>query len=105
MIGDDTVENDMLQVMYQTAVSYNLDMVKTDFYKTWQHEDGTEESSYAELTPDISFYGRVIEPNAETGAYFLQKFTWNALYKRAFLNADHIRYNETFRTIACSLWL
>lgn len=93
--SDDTIENDMLQVMYQAVVSYDLDMVKTDFYKTWQHDDGTEENSYAELITDSSFYGRVIEPNVETGAYFLQKFTWNALYRRDFLNTNHIRYNET----------
>ena len=93
--SDDMIENDMLQAMYQTAVSYDLDMVKTDFYQMWKHEDGTEGNHYAKLTLDSSFYGRVIEPNAETGAYFLQKFTWNALYKRAFLNENHIRYNET----------
>lgn len=95
--SDDTIEKDMFRTLYEVAIGYDLDMVKTDFYLVWHDEkDGREvRRQYARLTENQSMYNRVIDPNLELESYLLEKFTWNALYKREMIVKNNIRYNET----------
>lgn len=93
--SDDTIEKDMYQTLYNYVVQYDLDFVKTDHYATWDNDDGTIKKQYIKLTDDATMYNRVLNPNEELWSYFLQKFTWNALYKRELLINNHIKYNET----------
>jgi Glycosyltransferases involved in cell wall biogenesis len=93
--SDDTIDKDMYQTLYDYAAQYDLDFVKTDHYATWDNDDGTIKKQYIKLTDDDTMYNRVLNPNEELRSYFLQKFTWNALYKREFLINNHIKYNET----------
>lgn len=93
--SDDYIASDMYESMYCCAIEHQAEMVKTDYYDLWDHEDGTEGIKYHRLTKNQSMYNRVIEPNKELEAYFLEKFTWNALYHRMFLLQNQIQYNET----------
>lgn len=93
--SDDTIERSMIQELYDAMVLYDLDMVKSDFYFVWSNEDGSIRKRYSALTQDQTMYNRVLNPNEELNAYFLQKFTWNALYKRELLTENQIRYQET----------
>ncbi len=93
--SDDYIEPDMYEKMYETITYNRLDFVKTDYYQMWECEDGTEQNHYQVLTEKTEFYGRVLEPNQEPESYFLQKFTWNALYRKGFLQEHKICYHET----------
>ena len=93
--SDDVIEKEMYEVMYQAAEKHKVDMVKTDFYKLWDHEDGTEWLEYTCLSENKNLYHRVIQPVKETEAFFLEKFTWNTLYNREFLQKNQISYQET----------
>lgn len=93
--SDDYIEPDMYESMYAAAEKNCLDFVKTDYYQLWDREDGTEQLSYRSLTEKTEMYNRVIETNKELETYFLQKFTWNALYRKTFLQKHGIQYNET----------
>lgn len=93
--SDDYIAADMYEKLYETAEEWQLDFVKSDYYQLWDREDGTEQLRYRVLTEISKMYNRVIEPNAEQEAYFLQKFTWNALYRTEFLQKYDIRYHET----------
>ena len=93
--SDDTIECDMYQIMYHTITEYDLDFVKTDFYAVWDREDGTLRKQYCPMTDDQGMYNRVLNPNSELNSYFLEKFTWNALYKKELILQNKIRYNET----------
>lgn len=93
--SDDTIEQDMYQILYQTVTEYDLDFVKTDFYAVWDREDGTLKKQYCSMTENRGMYNRVLNPNAELDAYFLEKFTWDALYKKDLILQNKIRYNET----------
>lgn len=93
--SDDTVANDMYQTLYDCITRYDLDFVKTDHYATWDNEDGTRREQLIKLTEDDTMYNRVLNPNEELQSYLLQKFTWNALYKRELLIDNQIRYHET----------
>ena len=95
--SDDAIEEDMFQTLYESASSHDLDMVKTDFCRVWHDENSGEEvrREYAKLTEKQSMYNRVIDPNLQLESYLLEKFTWNALYKREMIVKNDIRYNET----------
>ena len=93
--SDDTIELDMYQMLYECITQYDLDFVKTDHYATWDNANGFVKKQYIKLTDDDKMYNRVLNPNEELQSYLLQKFTWNALYKRSFLIENNIRYNET----------
>lgn len=95
--SDDTIERDMFQIMYDAVTGYDLDMVKTDFCRVWHNEKDERKvkRQYARLTENQSMYDRVIDPNIELESYLLEKFTWNALYKREMIVKNNIRYNET----------
>ncbi len=93
--SDDYIEPDMYEKLHE-AITYNqLDFVKTDYYQMWECEDGTEQNHYHVLTDNIAFYDRTLVPNQEPESYFLEKFTWNALYRKAFLLENKICYHET----------
>lgn len=93
--SDDYIASDMYEKLYEVAEAWQLDFVKTDYYQLWDREDGTEQLHYRALTVNPEIYNRVIEPNVEQEAYFLQKFIWNALYRKEFLQKHNIRYHET----------
>lgn len=93
--SDDTIEEDMYQVLYDAVTTYDLDMVKSDFYFVWHNEDGTVTKKYFELTDDKGMYNRIVDPDSELEAYLLHKFTWNALYKKELISKNKIRYSET----------
>lgn len=93
--SDDTIAPDMYQILYDTIKKHDLDMVKSDFYLLWDKEDHTRKTKYYALSDNCAMYNRVIDPQEEPAAYLLEKFTWNALYKRELLIRNQIRYNET----------
>lgn len=93
--SDDTIESDMYQILYHTITKYDLDFVKTDFFAVWNKADGTMKKQYCIMTEDRGMYNRVLNPNAELDSYFLEKFTWDALYKKELILQNKIRYNET----------
>lgn len=93
--SDDYIAEDMFETLYEAIEKWQLDFVKTDYYQLWDREDGTEQLHYRVLTENPEMYNRVIEPNVELEAYFLQKFTWNALYRKEFLKKHYIQYQET----------
>lgn len=93
--SDDYIAADMYEKLYAAADRWDLDIVKTDFYKLWEQDDGTIRTVYCALTDHAGMYGRVLKPYCEKEAYFMEKFTWNALYRRSFISKYGIQYNET----------
>lgn len=93
--SDDYIAKDMYQVLYEVAINNELDFVKSDYYQLWNNEDGSDYTEYRSLSEDESLYNRVICPNKDKRVYHMEKFTWNALYKKEFLMENGIRYNET----------
>lgn len=93
--SDDFIAPDMYERLYAAVDKNHLDFVKSDFFRLWTHEDGTKELEYRKLTERMDLYHKVLNPNEEKEAYYLEKFTWNALYRRSFLIEHGIRYHET----------
>lgn len=93
--SDDTIDSGMFQTLYDKIEEYDLDVIKSDFYLVWDNEDGTTRKMYYKLTEDRKMYNRVLDPNLELEAYLVEKFTWNALYRRKLLIQNQVKYQET----------
>jgi glycosyltransferase involved in cell wall biosynthesis len=92
--ADDCVALDMFESLRNKAESYNdIDYIKADF----NHFIDLPEcryKQYCSVVPDRAMYNRVLEP------YELYKlagivYFWSGIYRRGFLNANSIRFNET----------
>lgn len=93
--SDDTIECDMYQVLHDTITKHGLDLVKTDFYAIWDNKNGTVRKQYCSLTNNREMYNNIINPHTWTKSYLVEKFTWNALYKKELIIENNVRYNET----------
>ena len=93
--SDDTIERHMFQFLYDKIEEHDLDMVKSDFYLAWEDGEHSIRKEYYSVAEEQGMYNRVLNANLELAAYLVQKFTWNALYKRELLVNNHVAYQET----------
>ena len=91
---DDFILPDMFRSLYETASANNLDFVKSNFYRFWDNEDGSERKQLFRVGSK-DYYDRVIKPLDEPVVFSFEMNTWSGIYKTSFLNAHHIRHNET----------
>ena len=92
---DDYAEPAMFETLYQYASEYDLDFVKSDFYRFRTDADGREELEYVPLDETGKGYGRVFCPAEELDVFRYKINTWTGIYRRAFLNENHIRHHES----------
>ena len=91
---DDYVSAGMFNELYNTASKNDLDLVKSNFYRFWGMEDGSQKQVLFKVGDD-SHYDRVINPIQEPDVFMFTMNTWSGIYKTSFLNKYHIRHNET----------
>lgn len=89
---DDSIEPDMYEVLYETAIEKDLDYVKAGFSTMITPYEG-ERYLLEEMLRDT---GQVISYR-----YFVERkrspdiYIWNGIYKASFLREFHIRLNES----------
>lgn len=89
---DDSIEPDMYEVLYRTAVEHDLDYVKAGLYTMVTPYEGER---YLLENP-LGDTGKII-----SSEYFMGKnlspdiYIWNGIYKRSFLQEFDIRLNES----------
>ncbi|MBR1681278.1 glycosyltransferase [bacterium] len=88
---DDYIDKNMYEELYNIAKSNDLDFVKSDFYKF----TGDDNLELVKLSKDDSFYNRVINLQEEFEPFLFIINTWCGIYKKNFLQAHNIKYNET----------
>ena len=91
---DDYVDLEMFRYLYHTCKQYDLDFVKSDFYR-FTTDDGVERLYYNSLSRDPEDYNTVFDPSQKPLALRWIMNTWCGLYKRSFIKDNHIRHNET----------
>lgn len=93
---DDFVPLSMYEDLYNIARENQLDMVKADFYRFTRDEESEDMALvYNHLDKTETWYGKVFDPSNEPEAIRFIMNTWSGIYRREFLNAHHIRHNET----------
>lgn len=92
---DDYVKPEMYEDLYRIAKEKDLEIIKADFCRFVTGEDGQKVFTYESLTPVASMYRRIIAPKDEPDVFKAVMNTWSGIYKRSFLEENHIRHNET----------
>ncbi|WP_020589360.1 glycosyltransferase family 2 protein [Desulfobacter curvatus] len=91
---DDYIESSMFQVLYETAIEKNYDYVKSNFFVF------TDDPQYGRLTLqhkifNSSGYHFVSCTDYVNHTVPIDTFMWNGIYRRDFVENNHIRLNET----------
>lgn len=97
---DDYMEPDCLETAYRAIRGTDFDLVKFDHRTDWRHADGRVVSEYAGVgRPDCDWTLR--EQLTAVGYPFLKAqagLVWDGLYRRAFVEAQGMRFDESFKT-------
>lgn len=91
--SDDYVEKNMFERLYQTAVQYQAEIVKSDHY-IFSTKKGKKEKTFQPICPP-QFYGKVINAITCPEIFEFSMMNWTGIYKRSFIEKNHIRHNET----------
>lgn len=109
--SDDFIEPDMLERLYSTAEKYQTDIVKSNYY-SYSENNGEERNVYTKIYEEIEV-NKEFCPLSKPQLFWGTQAIWSALYRRAFLVSNNIRFNETpgasyqdisfaFQTYACA---
>ena len=90
--SDDFVEPDMFEVLYQTASSLKLDVIKSNYFRFTTNPDGSHNEVFISNTTNVN---RVICPADYPKILMNTTANWTGLYSKAFLEKYSIKHNET----------
>lgn len=94
--ADDYLGPGMLEYLYQTAKSKDLDFVKSNFDMFVTSSEGRIFLNYSILPPEKrALYGNVIHPKDHPDLLHRDVNMWNGIYKRRWILENKIRLNET----------
>ena len=92
---DDYVDPRMFEDLYRCASQNDLDFVKSDFYRFSTNKNGEEDAQYWQIDQTGTYYGKLLHPSVDPELIRFTLNTWTGIYRRTFLEAHHIRHNET----------
>lgn len=87
--SDDFVEPNMLEILYNTAVEQEADIVKGEYFR---YQNGSD--TYAGRMRDFS-KGKMLTVQDTPMLLILADTIWSALYRRRFLVENEIAFHET----------
>ncbi len=88
---DDFMDTNMFEVLYSIAKEKDLDAVKSNYYEYSEKEN---QSNFFEVLSGLE-YGKVTSANENPWIIVRRPCIWSAIYKRSFLEENHILFNET----------
>ena len=89
--SDDWADADMFESLYNIAVKYKVDVVKSNFY-FYSGIGNTNKIFHLVSRVDSE---KIINPLETNSVFFAQAAIWTGLYKKSFLNQNHIRFLPT----------
>lgn len=93
---DDYIHKNMYEVLYEKAVSFDLDYVKADYSSFVCLSNGKELSKeIVTFVNDMSLYDHVIDPTFIDEVYKSDYLIWRGIYKTSFLKENGIMLYET----------
>lgn len=93
---DDMIRQDMYEILYQIAEDNNADFVKANYEEISKKKGDIRIGRTVRILEDDKCYHRLL--NMEENPFcFLSHITatWSGIYKREFLEENHILHNET----------
>ena len=96
--SDDMIRPHMYESLLAVMEKKHVDMIKADFYEFYDNEEGGYIEEYIPLTSDMRYQGlyeTIFNIKGHDEVLYFEKYTWNGLYNREFLQREHVVYNET----------
>lgn len=96
--SDDMIRPHMYESLLAVMEKEHVDMIKADFYEFYDDGEGGYIEEYIPLTSDIRYqelYETVFNIREHDEVFYFEKYTWDGLYDREFLQREQIVYNET----------
>lgn len=90
--SDDFAATEMFVQLYQAAVKYRAQIVKSNYYRYW--ENPKEKIKKEPLLKHLP-YNQVIHPWAYQKLFRIQPSIWSGLYQKQFLEQNQIYFLET----------
>lgn len=91
--SDDYIDSKMLERLYDTAETYEADIVKSDHY-IFSTKNGKNKSQYQWVCP-IEYYNRVLNAEICPEIYTFTMMNWTGIYRTDFVKSNQIKHNET----------
>ena len=91
---DDWIEPDMFEVLYDNAVNYNVDCVKSNYLR-YSSNKMENNNKPVEAFDKSTVYNRKIEPLKNKIIFRGGASIWSGIYKKEFLNKHNIRLLPT----------
>ena len=91
---DDWIEPDMFEVLYDNAVNYNVDCVKSNYLR-YSSNKIENNNKPVEAFDKSTVYNRKIEPLKNKIIFRGGASIWSGIYKKEFLNKHNIRLLPT----------
>ena len=91
---DDYVPDNMFSDLYEIAIKNDLDFVKADFFR-FTTTNGILEKKLEPLDKTGTHYNNVFDPSHTPEALYFTINTWCGIYRRDFIEKNHIRHHET----------
>ena len=86
--SDDYIEKNMFERLFQIAEKYTLDIVRCNYYKLTDQGKKSEDLNYISKNT-------IIIPRDDPKFFFQPPSIWANLYRKDFLNKNHIKFLET----------
>lgn len=91
---DDYIAPNMMEKLYQTAMKYDVDMVKAN-YRSFLGEGDARLFVDKSISLSREDYEKVIDPRLDNRFFGWDMYTWTGLYKKEFLDSYHILHHES----------
>ena len=91
----DMMETDMLEKLCKAGRVSHPDIIRADYDRFQVQPDGETKHQLVHLSTKQRMYGCTLKPEKERDVFYSPFSIWNSLYRKAFLDAERIRFNET----------
>ncbi len=88
---DDFLEANALQLVYDAAHTFNVDVVKANYWFYWTRDD--KNVPIRSLKQNMT--GRILDPYQDPDIFFVPPTIWSGLYRKSYLDKYDIRFLET----------
>ena len=92
---DDYLQPTMYEKLYSTAKQYDLDFIRSDYYRLSTNDAGEDSLERVRICNDPDYYGAVLNPQENIDLFNIHMENWTGIYKRAWLKEHEIVFNES----------
>ena len=92
---DDYVDTNMYESLYTLASDTDSDMAKGTHSLVYEDEKGNICSLTGDYIPGYIREGQAFDPGNSPDVHSWERYIWNGIYRRSFLEEKNIRFNES----------